>query len=66
MWRHQKYCFTDNTPSAIAKIAVEYSFREAVLEIKVYFCPLEERVINIEVLLGGRDLAWGPGRFFTI
>lgn len=27
---------------------MEYAFREAVLEIKVYFCPVDERMTNVE------------------
>lgn len=27
---------------------MEYAFREAALEIKVYFCPVDERMTNVE------------------
>lgn len=47
MWRHWKGYFTDNILSTIQKIAVGYVFREAVLEIKLYFCPVDERMTNI-------------------
>lgn len=48
VWRPGKSYFTDNTLSVNQKIAVGHAFREAVLELKVYFCFIDEWMTKTE------------------
>lgn len=40
----------DTEKTTIPKIAVDYALRTALLEIMVYFCPVDETMTNAEVM----------------
>lgn len=45
-----QWTYGDTENTTVPKIAVDYALRTAILEIMVYYCPVDETMTNAEVM----------------